>query len=207
MGDMTGTRSYGEDCGLARALDAVGERWALLIVRELLYGPRRFSDLRAALGASPNVLSQRLEEMLSSGVVQHRRTGAAVYDLTERGHSLRPILLALARWGTGPGDGTGDGITTCALLLALESRYTPAPGLTGVDFVALHLGDERFLARFDPDGLTILRDPVQRATATIQSQTAILWRCLFGDRSDRPAFAVLGEQQIVALFLKCFPAA
>ena len=57
---MSGLRSYGDPCGIARALDVIGERWALLIVRELLYGPKRFTDLRAALGASPNVLTQRL---------------------------------------------------------------------------------------------------------------------------------------------------
>jgi DNA-binding HxlR family transcriptional regulator len=61
------TDIYGDPCGIARALDAVGERWALLVVRELLYGPKRFSDLRVAIGMSPNVLSQRLTELEQSG--------------------------------------------------------------------------------------------------------------------------------------------
>ena len=61
---MTGLRSYGDPCGIARALDVVGERWALLIVRELVFGPKRFSDLRTALGASPNVLSRCLSALV-----------------------------------------------------------------------------------------------------------------------------------------------
>jgi DNA-binding HxlR family transcriptional regulator len=79
---MTGLRSYGDPCGIARALDVVGERWALLIVRELVLGPRRFTDLRAALGASPNVLTQRLTELEGAGVVQRRSAGGALYELS-----------------------------------------------------------------------------------------------------------------------------
>src|SRR5688572_2343675 len=97
---MTGVRSYGDPCGIARALDAVGERWALLIVRELVLGPKRFTDLRAALGASPNVLTQRLGELEAAGVVQRRQAGVALYELTEWGKQLHPILLALGRWGS-----------------------------------------------------------------------------------------------------------
>jgi DNA-binding HxlR family transcriptional regulator len=71
---MSALRSYGDPCGIARALDVIGERWALLIVRELLFGPKRFTDMKSALGASPNVLTQRLGELEASGVV---RTGVA----------------------------------------------------------------------------------------------------------------------------------
>ena len=84
---MTGLRSYGDPCGIARALDIVGERWALLIVRELSYGSKRFSDLRVSLGLSPNVLTQRLGELEEHGVVQRRTTGGAVYELTEIGRA------------------------------------------------------------------------------------------------------------------------
>src|SRR6188768_960366 len=94
---MTGPRSYADPCGIARALDAVGERWALLIVRELVLGPRRFTDLRAALGASPNVLSQRLGELEAAGVVRQRTVGAALYEVTDWGRGLHPILVELAR--------------------------------------------------------------------------------------------------------------
>ena len=72
-GGMAGNRSYGEQCGVARSLDVIGERWALLIVRELLLGPKRFNDLLAGLpGASPNVISQRLRELVEDGVIAQR---------------------------------------------------------------------------------------------------------------------------------------
>src|SRR6187431_3359076 len=96
---MTGPRSYADPCGIARALDVIGERWALLIVRELVLGPKRFTDLRAALGASPNVLTQRLADLESAGVLQRRSAGAASYELTDWGRELHPILLQLGRWG------------------------------------------------------------------------------------------------------------
>src|SRR6185436_13978351 len=97
---MSGLRRYGDPCGIARALDIVGERWALLIVRELLFGPKRFTDLRAGLaGASPNVLSQRLRELEARGVVRRHTTGGASYELTDWGRELHPILLQLGRWG------------------------------------------------------------------------------------------------------------
>src|SRR5215218_2254120 len=102
---MAGKRTYGDRCGIARALDVVGERWALLIVRELLLGPKRFTDLRAGLpGLSPDVLSQRLRELEKAGLVLRRKlappAGSRVYELTARGLALEPILLELGRWGS-----------------------------------------------------------------------------------------------------------
>src|SRR3954454_5888357 len=96
---MPDMRTYGDPCGIARALDVVGERWALLIVRELTYGPKRFTDLKRGLaGASPNVLSQRLRELEAAGVVDHHAVGST-YELTDRGLELHPILVQLGRWG------------------------------------------------------------------------------------------------------------
>ncbi|GAA3760901.1 winged helix-turn-helix transcriptional regulator [Salinactinospora qingdaonensis] len=96
-------RSYDQFCAVARALDVVGERWTLLIVRELLAGPRRYTDLHADLpGVSTDVLASRLKEMERDGLVEHRRlprpAGAGVYDLTPRGRGLLPALTALAQW-------------------------------------------------------------------------------------------------------------
>ena len=97
-------RSYEDGCAAAHALDLIGERWALLVVRELLLGPKRFTDLRAGLpGISPNVLSQRLDELERVGVVRRRRllppAASWVYDLTPWGQELEPIILQLGRWG------------------------------------------------------------------------------------------------------------
>lgn len=97
-------RSYDQYCAVARALDAVGERWSLLIVRELLAGPRRYTDLHADLpGVSTDILAARLKQLESEGVVERRRlerpANATVYELTGRGAELRPVVEALGGWG------------------------------------------------------------------------------------------------------------
>ncbi|GAA2748450.1 hypothetical protein GCM10010440_48830 [Kitasatospora cinereorecta] len=98
-------RSYDQYCAVARALDAVGERWSLLIVRELLVGPRRYTDLHADLpGVSTDILAARLKQLEGEGLVERRRlerpANATVYELTERGLALRPVVESLAAWGT-----------------------------------------------------------------------------------------------------------
>ncbi|MEV2250774.1 helix-turn-helix domain-containing protein [Streptomyces sp. NPDC050147] len=98
-------RSYDQYCAAARALDAVGDRWTLLIVRELLVGPRRYTDLHADLpGVSTDVLASRLKDMEREGLTTRRRlpppSAAYVYELTGRGRELLPVLRALATWGT-----------------------------------------------------------------------------------------------------------
>ncbi|EFE66186.1 transcriptional regulator [Streptomyces viridosporus ATCC 14672] len=101
---MSPRRSYDQYCSVARALDAVGDRWTLLIVRELLAGPRRYTDLHADLpGVSTDVLASRLKDMERDGMTARRRLpppGAAyVYELTARGRELLPVLQALGTWG------------------------------------------------------------------------------------------------------------
>ncbi|GAA2806874.1 helix-turn-helix domain-containing protein [Streptomyces showdoensis] len=101
---MPRRRSYDQYCAAARALDAVGDRWTLLIVRELLAGPRRYTDLHADLpGVSTDMLAGRLKDMEGAELVTRRRlpppVSAAVYELTDRGRELLPVLRALAAWG------------------------------------------------------------------------------------------------------------
>ncbi|MEV6113040.1 winged helix-turn-helix transcriptional regulator [Streptomyces sp. NPDC052109] len=103
---MSPRRSYDQYCSAARALDLVGDRWTLLIVRELLAGPRRYTDLHADLpGVSTDVLASRLKDMERDGLTTRRKLpppGAAyVYELTGRGQRLLPVLQALGRWGEG----------------------------------------------------------------------------------------------------------
>ena len=128
---MPTTRSYNDLCPIARALDVVGERWALVVVRELLLGPQRFADLRAALpGASSNMLTDRLRELEQRGVVRRRtlRPPAAskVYELTERGRALEPVLDALGAWGADelpPADGS---VSASSMMIYLRARGTPS---------------------------------------------------------------------------------
>jgi DNA-binding HxlR family transcriptional regulator len=117
--------TYGEYCSIARTLDVVGDRWTLLLVRELLARPARFTELRSGLpGIAPNLLSQRLKALQEHGVVERRLTpDAVVYALTEWGEGLREPLAALARWGA-PLMRTGRGTDSFRphwLLVALEA--------------------------------------------------------------------------------------
>jgi DNA-binding HxlR family transcriptional regulator len=115
---VTERKSYGQFCGLARSLDRVGDRWTLLIVRELLLDDRTYRDLETALGdISPSPLSQRLTELADDGLVARneapRRSKRVSYRLTEAGRSLEPVILELIRWGArwmlrGPGDDQVD---------------------------------------------------------------------------------------------------
>jgi DNA-binding HxlR family transcriptional regulator len=100
---MTG-RSFRQWCGLAEALDRIGDRWTLLIIRELLLGPRRYTDLRLNLpGIATNLLAERLRDLEEEGLVARRDlpppAPATVYELTETGHALEESILALIRWG------------------------------------------------------------------------------------------------------------
>ena len=145
-------RSYRDLCGISRALDVVGERWALLVVRELLFGPKRFADLHRGLpGMSQNVLTQRLRELEDSVVLVRRRAlppaAGLVYDLTQRGRDLEPVLLALGRWGSPlqPGPDSASELSPDALVVALHTTFHPAlaAGLHGT--VQLDLPTDAFL--------------------------------------------------------------
>jgi DNA-binding HxlR family transcriptional regulator len=140
---MPTSRSYRDACGIARALDVVGERWALLVVRELLLGPQRFSDLRRALPhAASNLVSDRLRELEGHGVISRRTlpppAGSSVYELTPWGQELEPVVLALGSWGTRvplPAAPTTLSATSVLLFLRTAGRPDPemAPALYRLD--------------------------------------------------------------------------
>src|ERR1700751_4223758 len=122
-------RSYQDPCGIARALDVIGERWALLVVRELLLGSKRFTDLRAGLPhIGPDVLAQRLRELEQGGVIRRGKlpppAASRIYELTEWGRPLEPVLLGLGRWGSQSPFPEGDGVLgPDALVIALKTLF------------------------------------------------------------------------------------
>jgi DNA-binding HxlR family transcriptional regulator len=131
---MPTSRSYRDSCAIARALDVVGERWALLVVRELLFAPQRFSELRHALPQiSSNLLADRLRELEHNGVIRRGLAptgeGPQVYELTEWGRKLEPILLALGDWGIDapqPPPPTALSATSALIFLRGAARPDPA---------------------------------------------------------------------------------
>ncbi|WP_102224413.1 winged helix-turn-helix transcriptional regulator [Acidimangrovimonas sediminis] len=138
----TPQRRYEEGCIAAHALDLIGDRWALLVVRELMLGPRRFGAIRAGLpGISANILTRRLGDLQAAGVVETRQIPAPasvqVYALSAAGRGLWPVIRALCRWGAGmPGHDPGLFISPTALMLSMRAMAAPGgPRLTiGFDF-------------------------------------------------------------------------
>ncbi|MDP1822238.1 MAG: winged helix-turn-helix transcriptional regulator [Archangium sp.] len=209
---MAGLRSYDDPCGVARALDRVGERWALLIVRELLLGPKRFGDLRGGLvHASPNVLSQRLDELERCGVVARRQlpppANVTVYELTGWGKELEPVVLALGRWGSRATPVPRGALSVDALLIALETTFDPhaAKGLTAR--VELRLGLERFALIISRGQLQLARGPCPHFDVALTTDPATLRQLVFAKLPLARAKEVQleGDEAVAARFLTLFP--
>jgi DNA-binding HxlR family transcriptional regulator len=210
---MAGARHYDDPCGVARALDVVGERWTLLVVRELLFGPKRFSDLvRGLPGMSQNVLSQRLRELAGAGLLERRRLGppvsGQVYELTERGAALRQVVIELARWGSRIPTTSRADLSADALALALLTTFDP-DGAEDVR-IALQLGDDRFAAEITDRSLHVERGTAERADAEIVTDAATLRSVVFGGRALSDAVGagdaeVRGDEAKAASFVTRFP--
>jgi DNA-binding HxlR family transcriptional regulator len=210
-------RSYGDNCGVARALDLVGERWALLVVRELLLGPKRFTDLRAGLPhVSPDILAQRLRELEESGIVRRGKlpppAGARIYELTERGRQLEPAILALGRFGSvapfPPGDDARLGVD--ALVIALKTLFEPATADGMRATYALRLGEHRFRLRIADGRLDVARGEAEAPDAILETDPGTLANVLWHGRKAAEArragdIAVSGDQRAATRLLGLFP--
>ena len=204
---MHAVRSYDDPCGIARALDRIGERWALLVVRELLLGPKRFTDLLAGLpNASRNVLSQRLRELEDCGAIRRRQLpppGAAmVYELTEWGRDLEPVILALGRWGSRATPVPAGELSVDALMVALQTTFD-APASEGLRaLVELRLGHDRFRVQVARKRLEISRGPAEGCDAAITTDASTLRQLCFAKlepaRAVRSGDAVIGGDEAVA---------
>jgi DNA-binding HxlR family transcriptional regulator len=193
--------SYDDPCGVARALDVVGQRWALLVVRELLLGPKRFRDLVHGLaGMSQNVLSQRLKELEAAGIVRRVVAGppvsGPVYELTDCGSALEPVLVALGRWGRQrPLTVTGT-MSVDAMLLALRTTFDPeSAGDLSIE-VELHLDGDRVALTVANGQINMRRGPADRPDATITADVAGL-RTMVYRGAAAPGVRIEGDKGAV----------
>ena len=213
---MATMRTYGDGCGIAHALDLVGERWALLVIRELLLGPKRFKDLRAGLpSASTNVLSQRLRELEDAAIIRRRTlpppAGSSVYELTERGQQLEPVVLELGRFGSVAPFPAGEAqIGVDALAIALKTLFAPSAtdGLPAT--YELRLGEERFRVQVVGGRLDIARGSAEAPDATIETDPGTLATVLWHGRKLGEArrsgdLRIDGNEQAAKRFLGLFP--
>jgi DNA-binding HxlR family transcriptional regulator len=202
---VNGLRSYGDPCGIARGLDVVGERWALLVVRELSFGPKRFTDLRASLGASPNVLSQRLGELEAAGVVERRSAGGALYELTDWGRELHPLLIQLGRWGARSLHRPKGALSVDALMVALEATFVPESAAEIQAIYELRLEQERFAVEVDGGMIAITRGSPRTADVVIQTDARTLRAVVFGDQKlAGAAVEMRGDARKGRAFFKLF---
>ena len=209
------TRRYDDPCGIARALDIVGDRWALLVVRELIFGPKRFSQLRDGLnGVSPNVLSQRLRDLEDGGVVRRdaldRPAAVPVYELTPRGLALEPILLELGRWGSREPLAASGQLSASAVLLALKTVFDPA-GAADVDAVfGLRIDGDWFGVTVADGSIDIAHGRSSRTAVTVVTDAATLRSVAFGREPIAAAeqdgrLTVDGDRELAERFARMFP--
>jgi DNA-binding HxlR family transcriptional regulator len=182
---MARTRAQLDGCGIAHASDLLGQRWALLVVRELLLGPKRFTDLRAGIpDISPNVLGQRLRELEESGIVSRRKlappAAAQVYELTEWGRQLEPAILSLGRWASGSPSFPGDAeMGPDSLVLALKSTFDPAKADGFEGRYELRLGETPFRIEVSEGRFEAAHGEAEDADATIRTDPDVMTGIVF----------------------------
>jgi DNA-binding HxlR family transcriptional regulator/putative sterol carrier protein len=215
LGVVTERRTYGDACGVARALDAVGERWALLVVRELLFGPKRYVDINRGMpGMSPNVLSQRLRELEQSGIVRRIRLGPPanvnVYELTEKGYDLEPVLCALAVWGSREALDTSVELSVTALMLAMKTTFDPAIAGPLHAGYQLRFGDDLFYVEIADGRCGITHGSAEQPDVILDTDPATLRSVVFGGRPLATAIKsgdlrVTGDMAAAERFAVSFP--
>ena len=209
-------RTYGDGCGIAHALDLVGERWALLVVRELLLGPKRFTDLRDGLpNASPNVLSQRLRDLEQGAIVRRRKleppAGAWVYELTDWGRELKPIVMSLGTWAIrSPSMPRDAPVGTDSVILALGTFFAPdAAGDLRARY-ELRLGGNTFNVAIADRAIEVDRGPAVDPDATIEADIATFSALIWADRELGDALregdiVIDGDRRAAERLLELFP--
>ena len=212
---MSLKRSYGDGCAAAHGLALVGERWALLVVRELLLGPKRFTDLRAGLPAiSPNVLTQRLDELEHAAIVRRRKltrpAAAWVYELTEWGMQLEPVVVALGRWAARSPFLPEGSLNVDSLILSFRTMFDrhAAEGLAAS--IELRIGEDRFHADVSRGRMELVRGSAQRPDAIIEGDADAFAGVVYGGRKLAAALRkgdlkIEGDKTAAKRFLTLFP--
>lgn len=192
-------RTYGQYCAIAIALDVVGDRWALLVIRELMSGPKRYTDLAAGLpGISTDLLATRLRDLEEQGLVERQvlppPAASKVYTLTDDGVALEPVLVALARWGARrlPDETTGE-YRLSWLRFTLQSMFRPDNVPQAAMTVDFHVDSGRLRTRIDNGTLSFDDQPTGPADVVISGDPAALAQLSAGAKTR---LAVLAEGRV-----------
>jgi DNA-binding HxlR family transcriptional regulator len=207
---------YRDACAAAHALDLLGERWALLVIRELMFGPRRFGEIRAKLtGISANVLTQRLEGLEAAGVLLRRRlpppASTQVYQLTAWGRESEPIFQALGRWGVrSPRHDPTLPFSAASLLLSMRTMLDPVRAAGLKARIGFRLDEEGYLARLEEGRIEIAAGDPAPADLVFEAAPAVLAAALYGAQplpalEQAGALRIQGDRTLAERFVTLFP--
>jgi DNA-binding HxlR family transcriptional regulator len=214
--DAPGWRRYRDACGTAQGLDIVGERWALLVVRELLLGPKRFTDLRGGLpGISTNILAERLETLETAGVVRRRTLPAPaaskVYELTGWGMELEPVVAAIGRWGVrSPWRSEEDEISVDGLMVSFKTMFDPRAAGDLEASYEIALDDQVFGLEVGDGSIRVYRGAPAHPDARIETDVDTLGALVYegaglGEALRSGDVEIEGDRPSVERLLDLFP--
>ena len=203
-------RGYDDACGTAHGLELIGERWALLVLRELLLGPRRFSDLRADLpGISANVLTQRLTELEAKGLVRKARlpppASVQVYEATQWGLEAEPLIQTLGRWAArSPAHDPTLPLSGVSMMLSLRTMIDAdrAKGLRGR--FGFRFGEDQYVGTLASGQFGVVRGPADACDAIFTGAPTALAAIIYGG-APLDAVEVDGDQALARWFVTLFP--
>lgn len=211
-----GKRSYDDGCAMAHALDLVGERWALLVIRELMLGPKRFTDLRASLpGISANVLTQRLEDLEAVSILERRKLpppiATWVYRLTEWGQELEPIVQSLGKWAARSPHMPEDAhMSVNSVVLSFRTMFNSDVAGDFETRLQLSLSGEPFQVTISDGEIEIVRGEITRPDATLDGSSDTIAALVYGghdlDKAVRAGeLTVSGDIAKLKRFATLFP--
>jgi DNA-binding HxlR family transcriptional regulator len=202
-------RGYDDACGTAHGLELVGDRWALLVMRELLLGPRRFSDLRRDLpGISANVLGQRLAELESRGLVRKVRlpppAARDAYQATDWGLEIEPVIVTLGRFAArSPGHDPTLPLSPVSLMLSFRTMFDARKSRNFDGRIGLVMGEESFVARVRKDKIKVVRSDLEGCDAVIRGAPEAIAAVVYGG-SPSAGLALEGDEVLARRFLTLF---
>lgn len=213
---MAGKRSYDDGCAAAHALDLIGERWALLVVRELALGPKRFTDLRVGLpGISPNVLAQRLQDLEAASILIRRRlpppASVWVYELTDWGLELEPVIRDIGRWAArSPHLPHGHPMSVNSVILSLRTMFDPQAAGDFEAKIDLRLEGQTFRAEISEGRLDLPGASTGPPDSVLAGDPNALAAVIYGGQKLTDAvragdLRVDGDLGVVKRFLTLFP--
>lgn len=208
-------RWYDDACGTALALEFVGERWSLLVMRELVFGPRRFGEIRTNLpGISANVLTQRLESLEDAGIIVRRKlpspANVQVYDLTQWGHEAAPLMRDLGRWAArSPRHNPLLFMSGASAMMSLQTLVDQDRAVREDMTIAFRMPGDDFVVRVGAAGVEVRRGEDDAAGVTFTGDTLAMRHTIYGKApltaaGEGGTLAFTGDREIALRFIDLF---